>query len=295
EDVSERRALEQAQREHTAELEKRVQERTRHLAQTIQSLNDARDQLVQVEKQAALARLVAGMAHEVNTPIGNARLAVSTIAEAQREFTNAMQTGLRRSDLNQFLSLAEDSHQLAERNLARVVELVSAFKQMSADQASSERRRFDLAKLIEEILRLLAPQLRRASCELVLELEPDLEMNSQAGPLEQVIVNLVQNALLHGFDGLESGRLTVQARRAKDCEGVELVIGDDGRGMSAEVLARAFDPFFTTKMGRGGLGLGLPIVQGLVQKLLGGTLQVDSAPDQGTRVTLRLPLEGPGQ
>ncbi|WP_374657426.1 ATP-binding protein [Inhella sp.] len=294
EDVSERRALERAQREQTAILEQRVQERTRHLAQTIESLNDARDQLVLAEKQAALARLVAGMAHEVNTPVGNARLAVSTIAEAHTEFCRLMQTGLRRSELNHFLAQVEEGHQLAERNLQRVVELVAAFKQMSADQASSERRRFDLAQLIEEILRLMAPQLRRAACELSLQLEPGLEMNSQAGPLEQVVVNLVQNALLHGFDGLSSGRLTVEARRAESDQ-VELSVSDDGRGMTAEILARAFDPFFTTKMGRGGLGLGLPIVQGLVQKLLGGTMQIDSAPDQGTRVTLRLPLEAPSE
>jgi signal transduction histidine kinase len=293
EDVTERRALERARLEQTAELERRVEERTRHLAQTIQSLNDARDQLVLAEKQAALARLVAGMAHEINTPVGNARLAVSTIAEARTEFVQAIQAGLRRSELERFLSQVEEGHELAERNLQRVIELVAAFKQMSADQASMERRHFLLDQLVEEIMRLLAPQLRRSGCELTLQLEPGIEMFSQAGPLEQVVVNLVQNALLHGFDGRSDGRLRIEAKRLADGEQVELVVSDDGVGMRAEVLERAFDPFFTTKMGRGGLGLGLPIVQGLVQKLLGGRLQIDSAPDMGTRVSVRMPLQGP--
>ena len=292
-DITQRLADERAILNANTELEQRVEERTRDLAETIDRLNATRDQLVGAEKQAALARLVAGMAHEINTPIGNARLAVSVIGEAQRGFAGAMGGSIRRADLQRFLDQVRESQSLADRNLLRVIELVGTLKQMSADQANSQRRRFDLQCLIQDVMQLLGPQLRRGGCNLQFDLAPGIAMHSHAGPLEQVLVNLVQNALMHGLEGRAQGNIRISSRLSADGQQAEVCVEDDGLGMSAEVLAQVFDPFFTTKMGRGGLGLGLSIVQGLVQNLLGGRLQLRSTPGVGTQAWIWMPLNAP--
>ncbi len=295
EDVTQRLADEKAIRQANEELELRVARRTRDLAESVERLKETRDQLVEVEKQVALGRLVAGMAHEVNTPVGNARLAVSTLQDAIKEFEVRSASGLRRSDLQQMLSRITEGSELAERNLSRVVDLVGTFKHVSADQASSQARTFQLDTLVNEVLQVMAPQMRRSPCTLELALEPGLEMHSHAGPIEQVLVNLIQNALMHGLESSgEAGRLRIEARRLSP-GWLQMAVQDNGRGIDPEHLPRIFDPFFTTKLGRGGLGLGLVIVQSLARQLLGGQLRVHSKLGEGTRFELDMPEQAPSQ
>lgn len=294
EDVTQRKADQQALLQSNEVLEQRVSERTDDLAHTIERLNQAREQLVEIEKQSALGRLVAGMAHEINTPVGNAKLALSTVQAAHDIFNERMAQGIRRSDLTQLLAQLQEGTHLAQRNLERVVELVSTFKQISADQASSLSRDFELASLVADVLKVMGPQLRRTPYTLVTSIAPDLLMRSHAGPLEQVLVNLINNAILHGFDGRDSGTITVSAQASRGHR-VRLSVSDDGCGIHPEHLSRIFDPFFTTKMGRGGIGLGLAIVHNLVTQLLGGTLSVHSRPGEGTRFELDLPEQAPTQ
>jgi signal transduction histidine kinase len=292
-----RRQLQDAQAKE--DLERRVAERTSalqqsntDLQQTVQQLEEAQNQLVEAEKQAALGRLVAGMAHEVNTPLGNAQLAVTTLAAAHAAFAQSVQSGLRRSDWQRYEEQFAQTSEMAERSLARVAELVGTFKQVAADQANSAPRRFNLTSLVNDVMSILMPQLRRKSVDVHIAIPSDLELFSHAGPIEQVLVNLVGNALMHGFDGRPGGRLSIEAQELKS-GWVELSVIDDGVGIADEHRHKVFDPFFTTKLGRGGLGLGLSIVHTLVNQVLGGRIHLHSALHNGTRFVLTFPKEVP--
>lgn len=292
EDVTQQLANRRALLQSKQELEQRVSERTRDLAETIAHLNQARDQLVEAEKQMALGRLVAGMAHEINTPVGNARLALSSLKEEARSLLPRLGQGLRRSELQLFLDHLIEASELADRNLTRVAELIGTFKQMAADEASSVPRRFLLDELIHGVLRLLSPQLKRGGHRVMLDIPPGIEMFSHAGPLDQVLMNLVQNALFHGLDGRAEGTVRISAQCLNE-HSVRLCVDDDGAGIEEALLPRLFDPFFTTKMGRGGLGLGLSISRGLVQQVLGGQIQASNLAGGGARFELVLPLRAP--
>jgi len=249
--------------------------------------------LARNERMASLGKLVAGIAHEVNTPIGNALMVASTlrqrIDETEKGVTEAT---LRRSELMDFLRLLRESDDLVLRNLGRAAELVQHFKQVAVDQVSDRRRRFDLAAVIEEIAATLHVRLRRSAHCLELELLPGLVMDSYPGALGQIVGNLVENSLLHAYADGECGRLRLAVRDLPDGK-VELVYSDDGRGIASDQLPRVFDPFYTTRMGLGGSGLGLSIVLNLTRDLLGGDLEIDSRVGDGTRFRLVLPQVAP--
>jgi signal transduction histidine kinase/ligand-binding sensor domain-containing protein len=262
-------------------------------AEAYRRLQLAQAQLVEREKLASLGALVAGVAHELNTPIGNSLLVASTLQESSRRFAEQAQGGaLRRSDLERFCAHAEESGSLLVRGLGRAAQLVASFKQLAVDQTSDQRRSFDLAKVCEEVALTLENRLRRDEHQLALEVPAGLQFDSFPGPLEQVLSNLVLNAVLHGFEGRSGGRMRLSAE-AVGAERVRLVFSDDGRGIPAELLPRIFDPFFTTKMGTGGSGLGLHICYTIVSSLLGGQIAVSSVAGQGTRFELLLPRVAP--
>jgi signal transduction histidine kinase len=253
----------------------------------------AQTQLVEREKLASLGALVAGVAHELNTPIGNSLLVASTLQEGSRRFAEQTRSGgLRRSELERFCATAEESSSLLVRSLGRAAQLVASFKQLAVDQTSDRRRSFDLAKVCEEVALTLDNRLRREEHRLECDIPPGLIFDSFPGPLEQVISNLVLNAVLHGFEGRSGGRMRLQAEPVGG-DWVRLVFSDDGRGIPDEQLPRIFDPFFTTKMGQGGSGLGLHICYTIVSSLLGGQISVSSVAGQGTRFELMLPRVAP--
>lgn len=301
EDITEKKAIERELKELNLTLEARVRERTRalehtntELASALRTLEVAQAELVQSEKLAALGALVAGVSHELNTPIGNSLMVASTLQDGVASVERRLQEGLRRSELEGFLHESRTAGEILVRNLQRAAELIASFKQVAIDRTSSQRRRFLLHEVIAETLLTLMPTLRRTPYAVATDLPEDLAMDGFPGPLGQVLSNLVENALRHGFEGRDHGAIRVSARRVGADE-VELEVADDGVGMTEEHLRRVFDPFFTTKLGHGGSGLGMNIVHNLVTGVLGGRVSVSSEPGQGTRVLVRLPAIAPRQ
>lgn len=237
--------------------------------------------------------MVAGVAHELNTPIGNALTVASTIQSDLSDLKREMDTGsMRRSTLNQFIARADEGLALSLKNLQRAGHLISDFKQVAVDQTSDQRREFDLAEVSSEILNMLQPMLRKSGCQITKNLSSGLVCDSFPGRYGQVLTNLVINATIHAFDGKTGGTISVSVGAA-DADTVELVVADDGHGMEDHVRARIFDPFFTTKMGQGGSGLGMSISYNIVTSLFGGEFEVSSSPGKGSCFVMRLPLEAP--
>ncbi|MBK1649625.1 PAS domain S-box protein [Rhabdochromatium marinum] len=285
-DITERKQVEQELQRHREHLEELVNERTTALQQ-------AMNQLVQAEKLAALGNLVAGVAHELNTPLGNTRIVASTLKDHFNELDGALKAGaLHRSQLMDFLQSGQEAIDLLERNIVRAADLISHFKEVAVDQTSMRRRRFDLGQIINEVLMTLRPTLKHTAHRIELDFPPNLELDSYPGPLEQVITNLINNSLTHGFAGMESGCIQIRSL-ASESNCVLLSYSDNGVGIPLEMQARVFDPFFTTRLGQGGSGLGLYLVYNLVTGVLGGTIEVKSKNGQGTNFMLTLPRQAP--
>ena len=257
----------------------------------LQKLRDAQEELIEREKLAALGALVAGVAHELNTPIGNSLTSATTLLDVTDSFDRKVASGLKRSDLEAHVSMTRSAVELVVRNLQRAAELLHGFKQVAVDRASEQRRRFDLRDLVVETMTLLKPFLRKTPYTLDIQI-PDVELDSYPGPLGQVLTNLVNNAVTHGFDGRSYGTITLQAT-VLDSERIELRISDDGQGIEVDDQAHIFDPFFTTKLGQGGSGLGLNIAQGIVTGVLGGKISVESRLGAGSIFTITLPRNAP--
>lgn len=273
------------------QMEQELTSRNAELTQLNRTLSLATRQLVQSEKLAALGALVAGVAHELNTPIGNGMLITSVFADQIHEFTENFMNGLTRSALEIFLHQATEASDILLRNLQRASDLVTSFKQVAIDQTSAQRRSFVLQDTVAEIILTLSPTLRKSRVMVFEAVAPDIKMDSFPGPLGQILINLICNAMLHGFDGRDGGQIDIRASMQEDV--VELVVADDGVGMSEANLQHIFEPFFTTKLGVGGSGLGLHISHNIATGLLGGTVDVESTPGQGARFIFRLPLVAP--
>jgi signal transduction histidine kinase len=258
-------------------------------ADAYRRLKEAQAQLAAREKLAALGSLVAGVAHELNTPIGNSLLMASTLQEkSDAMVARFAASNLRRSDLAAWVAESQEASKLIVRSLHNAAELVNSFKQVAVDQASAQRRRFDLAQACHEIVATLMNQVRLAGHTLELQVPAGIAMDSFPGPLGQVIINFVNNALLHAFDQ-PGGRMLLTAAARGDGR-VRIEFRDDGCGIEEAHLARIFDPFYTTRIGRGGTGLGLNIAYNIVTSLLGGTIRVESTPGHGTAFILDLPI-----
>jgi signal transduction histidine kinase len=257
-------------------------------------LQKAQRELVESEKLASLGRLVAGVAHELNTPLGNALTVVSALDDRYKQL-EAMLSGavqLRRSTLEELARDTRRGQDILQRNVQKAADLVRDFKQVAIDQTADLRRDFELAKVVEDVLVMVEPSFKHTPYVIDTELCRGVMMNSYPGALGQVLTNLLMNALLHAFEGLDKGHVMVRCLPIDGGE-VELIVSDDGRGMDESVRRRIFDPFFTTKLGTGGSGLGMHIVHSIVINVLGGQIEVKSAPGQGTQMVMHLPLEAP--
>ncbi len=298
-DITERRRAEDQLRALNHVLEDRVLERTRdlmlangELKEAMQVLQRTQNELVQGEKLASLGRMVAGVAHELNTPIGNALTIGSTLADLARRMDRAMKEDrLKRAELAEFLHESAQGAMVLERALRQASHLIASFKQVAADQQSEQRRPFDLATTVDEILAILRPGLRGTGILLECDVPTGIAMDSYPGLLAQVLSNLVTNAKVHAFEGRTQGLVLVEAHDLGEL--VSLSVRDNGNGISEDIRSRIFDPFFTTRMGRGGTGLGLSIVHGIVTQGLGGSIRVDYSVAQGTCFVVTLPKLDP--
>jgi signal transduction histidine kinase len=259
----------------------------------LRHLRDIQTSLIEAEKLAALGRMVAGVAHEINTPLGSSLTVASALQRKAELFAAEVAQGdLRRSTLTSFLQLVSDASSQLVTNLGRAAERVQSFKEVAADQAESQRRSFDAGELTGQVLSQFERQLRQRAIALSHRCEGDLGMDSYPGPFGQVLIHLAVNSMTHAFAGDGTGRIDVSVRAAGP-QHVELLFADDGCGMAPDVERRAFDPFFTTRRQEGASGLGLHIVHSVVVDRLGGQLRLESKPGAGTRFQLILPRTAP--
>jgi signal transduction histidine kinase len=239
---------------------------------------------------ASLGQLVAGVAHEINTPLGVA-LTTSTALDREVKRLSDLATGgrLSRSDFVTTVERLSEGSQLLQANLNRAIDLVYSFKQVAADQASGERRCFDMKTWLDELLTSLRPVLRKAGHEVTVRCPADRMLDTFPGALAQVLTNLIMNAVVHAYPDQRAGHLTVEVSQPRP-EILRMVFADDGAGIPPQHLGKIFDPFFTTGRDRGGTGLGLHIVYNLVTVKLQGSIAVSSVPGRGTRFTIDLPV-----
>lgn len=282
-------------------LESRVARRTaalalanKSLSEAVQELQQAQDELVRKEKLAGLGSLVAGVAHELNTPIGTALTVSTSLCHEARQIKRHVEEGvLTRSALMHYVSDSEEMGDMVERNLRMAAEIIGHFKQMAVDQTSENRRQFVLSDVVSDTLFALSPRLRRCGHLVELALDNGICMDSYPGAISQVLSNLVINALVHAFDDRPQGHMQLHSHLTADGQGVEIVFRDDGVGISPANQKRVFDPFFTTRLGQGGTGLGMHLVYNLVTSVLGGKIRLHSTPGMGTEIGLSLPLVAP--
>jgi len=288
-------------REHANTLEDQVEQRTAELTtsnadltQALANLKTAQHELVESEKLASLGRLVAGVAHELNTPLGNSLTVVSSLEDRFKQLEDMLSsnTPMRRSLLEDLVRDTRRGQDILQRNVQKAADLVRDFKRVAIDQTTDSRRDFEVHRVIEDVLVMVEPSFKHTPYVIRTELAPGIEMNSYPGSLGQVLTNLLMNALVHGFEGKEQGQVQVRCALLGEAE-VEICVSDDGRGMDESVRRRIFDPFFTTKLGTGGSGLGMHIVHNLVTHVLGGQIEVQSSVGAGTRMLVRLPLLAP--
>ena len=260
----------------------------------LDDLREAQQSLIAAEKLAALGGLVAGVAHEVNNPIGISLTVASSFARRCEEFAKEVDAGpLRRSRLGEFLEGGRDAANQLVANLQRAGELVQSFKQVAVDRSHADRRPFNLRESTDQIVASLRPVLKKSQITLTVDVPAGIIMDSYPGSYGQVLTNLFLNSVVHAFPDGRAGSVIVEARQVRD--DVDIFVSDDGVGMSEEIQRRAFDPFFTTRRNEGGTGLGLHIIFNLVTQQLGGRLAFESRLGWGTRFRITLPRVAPGE
>ncbi len=252
-------------------------------------VREAQAKLVESEKLAALGGLMAGLSHEINTPIGIGVTASSHLDQLNAECSKAYHAGnLTQSGFEAYLEHSGESAQLIQSNLNRAADLMQNFKQVAVDQSAGQERTFNLAQFLDDVIHSLSPRLRNTAFSISCRCPADLEMRCDPGALYQILSNLVINSLNHGFDGLLVGEIVITALQ----EGDQILVEyrDNGNGMSREQIARIYEPFYTTRRGRGGTGLGMHIVYNNVTQTLGGRIACASKPGRGARFTISVPL-----
>ncbi|QGY38862.1 PAS domain-containing protein [Pseudodesulfovibrio cashew] len=298
-DISQLKKSQQALKKLNEELEQRVADRTRNLEEakeeleaSLEELRRTQKELIMAEKLAALGSLVAGVAHEINTPLGVGVTAGSYLRDRLAVLESKLASGeLKRSELENFIENGLESAGSILTNLERAAELISSFKQVAADQSSEIPRNFELRSYVGEVLISLKPEYKRTGHRIENN-APEVELYSYPGAFMQIITNLLVNALLHAYGEDESGTISIGG----EIEGDSLVFTfeDDGCGIPSENIDKIFEPFYTTRRGTGGTGLGLHIVFNTVTSTLHGTIHVDSEVGRGTRFTITMPLQRAG-
>ena len=292
--AGERLAYERQLEQANATLEQRVTARTLELEQALEQQRKMQRQLVDNEKMAALGQLVAGVAHEVNSPLGVAVTGVSHCITELTELDHRYRNGqLTESDFTLRLSSLQQGLTLVDANLQRAARLIADFKRTAADQSNDDRQQFLLDDYLRTICNSLGPLFRRHGVQLELQLAAAVQCDSYPGALAQIITNLATNSMRYGFGEGFSGKAALLISASLVEDDIYLSVNDNGQGMSEVVRQRVFEPFFTTGRGSGGTGLGLAIVHNLVTNTLGGQIRLDSAPHAGCHIEIRFPRVAP--
>jgi signal transduction histidine kinase len=289
-------AAEQQSIEHSHELEDKINKRTaalkesnQELLSTLEKLHQFQGQLVESEKMASLGDMVAGVAHEVNTPIGLGVTASTLLADRIEEITIAFEDkSLKSSQLKKFLHEGGENIAIIYRNLNRAANLISSFKKVAVDQSSEEARHFNVKELFTEVLLTLRPQLHNLPYIIDINCPQDLTISSKPGPINQILINLIMNSIIHGFEGRDKGKITITVMPLSNQ--LNILFQDNGVGVAESIENKVFEPFTTTKRGEGGSGLGLHLVYNLVTQALGGTIVLNSELGKGVTVEINFPI-----
>jgi signal transduction histidine kinase len=266
----------------------RLEKQNAEINAALTALREAQSELVRQEKLASLGRLVAGVAHEINTPLGICVTATSHLVQELKLTREELDAGAMTEDsLQQFLQIVDQSLRIMTTNTQRAAALVRSFKQVAVDQSSDDIRHFNLKTYLDEVLLSLQPKLKGRPVKVEVDCAADISLDSFPGAVSQIVTNLVMNSLVHGFEHEQAGSILIKA--ALDDGMVDFEYHDDGAGMDKDTLGKLFDPFFTTRRGSGGSGLGAHILYNLVTGALGGTVKVSSKPGQGLHYRLRFP------
>lgn len=298
-DITQQKQTEQELVRHQNLLEELVAARTKALADSndklmssMLELQQTQDYLVQSEKMASLGGLVAGVAHEINTPVGVGVTAIShfemKLADYAQRYENDQ---LTREDFEKLLKLSENTTRMVHQNLIRAANLIRSFKQVAVDQTSNEFREFNLKEYLEEILQSLHPKLKKGGHLAAIDCPEDITLFSHPGALSQIITNLVINSIIHGFEDKKRGQIAIHVTPQSD-DMIRIQFSDNGKGIASQYLDKIFDPFFTTARSKGGSGLGMHIVYNLVTRTLNGTLDCTSLMGEGTVFIIDIPCRG---
>ena len=276
--------------EYQHDLEQKVETRTQELSITVETLQKTQAELIRSEKMAALGSLVAGVAHEINTPVGNAILAASVLTGETDSLNESFANGqLKKSLLKSYLETAQNSSDMISNNLHRAADLIQGFKQVAVDQSSHKCRTFKLVEYLHSIQSSLEPQLKKSQHKLTIEGDRDLKLTSFPGALSQVITNFVMNSIYHAYQPGVHGQIRIKVEIISE-DKISLIYSDDGCGIPKKNQPKIFDPFFTTARDQGGSGLGLHVVHNVVTQTLQGSIELLSQENQGTTFTLKLPI-----
>lgn len=291
-EAHDRQVAEEGLRGFNEMLELRVKNRTQELEQAMETIKLAQEELVRSEKMASLGGLVAGVAHEINTPLGVSLTSMSHLAEALAAFKQAVVSGrIRKSDLSDFVETADETTKVVLRNLDRAAHLVRSFKMVAVDQSADDMRRINIGDYIHETVDSLNPTLRKKGVRVDASANGDLVLETVPGDLSHILTNLIMNAALHAFAGSleeKEKKITVSAKRLTGK--VRLSVSDNGCGIPADIRDKIFEPFFTTARAAGGSGLGLNIVYNTVYQKLKGSIDVKDVKGGGTCFVVDLPV-----
>jgi len=282
-------------------LEEKVKQRTsalkeanNELIQTLEKLHQFQRQMVQNEKMASLGDMVAGVAHEVNTPIGLGVTASTMMLDRLSDMRKAFEDKtLKASSLSKFIAEGEENLNIIYRNLNRAAELISSFKQVAVDQSSENNRVFSFVKLMDEILMSMRPKLKKVKHQINVNCADNLVVESKAGPINQIIINLIMNSIIHGFEDMDKGQIDISIESVDDTK-VSIEFKDNGKGIPEHLRKRIFDPFVTTKRGQGGSGLGMHLVYNLVTQALNGSISIVSEEGRGVQFRILFPVKKVG-